>query len=112
MKEYKLPFGYLSYTQYRTWKESRKEYWEKYVIGEKMFETPGLQFGKRVSIWLEDSEKGDLSSEEEKVVSRFTLLDRPEEDEYVKMDDNGLVLRIKLDTSTYDRSEFGEYKTG
>ena len=37
MKEYKLPFGYLSYTQYRTWKESRKEYWEKYVIGEKMF---------------------------------------------------------------------------
>ena len=113
MEEFKLPFGYISFTQKKQWMDSRKQYWENYILNKYRFENDGILFGKRISTWLEQGELSGmiLSEEEVEIIGKFSVLEQPEADERVNVGD-GLVLRVKVDTSNNDFCVVGEYKTG
>jgi len=55
-----LPKEHLSWSSLTLWESSKKSWWKRYVLGEKMFETKHLKKGKEFAEAVENDESEDL----------------------------------------------------
>ena len=107
------PRPYLSHSQKKLWKQSPKQYIEKYLHNGTQFVTREMAFGKLMAVSLEEeSESKDPILNE--IMHKLPQLDKKEMDlkADMKIDGEILPLYAKMDQCQFDFSAFRELKTG
>jgi CRISPR/Cas system-associated exonuclease Cas4 (RecB family) len=110
-----LPKGYLSYSQYQMWVNSRDRYIKKYMDGRMDMDVynKSLEYGKIVADALEKEEEvGDILTDTMMfMLPKYDVRDRGDEVEFETS--NGVLrLLFKPDTFNSKTYDFREYKTG
>lgn len=107
------PRPYLSHSQKKCWRRSKKEYLDKYLHEKAQFVTKEMKFGSIVASALEvDELTGDpLLDLVIMTMPKFELMDVPMEGSF-KVGKETIPLLVKMDTAKADLSAFKEYKTG
>ena len=102
---------HFSHSQMEMWLTSRSQYWEKYVDGKDMFVTQQMEFGKRVARTLDGAQGLILDTTMATTLGNIEVLSAGTE---VMMNpdlEEGLRIKMYMDTCETDFSRFGEYKT-
>jgi hypothetical protein len=103
---------YFSWSQYSLWNKSKKEFYKRYGLGEESKTNRYFEKGKELGIYLETGYIAPTADETmlKLVGDLVPKLDLMEEKIEVEFD--GCRLLSYIDSSSIDREEFYEYKTG
>lgn len=96
-----LPKPYLSYSQFRLWKDNKDAYRRRYYFNEPSWDTPETLFGRQIAKKLE---QGDT------VLSTVPRYDTPEHK--IELEVGGIPLLGYLDSFHSTEHKILEYKTG
>jgi hypothetical protein len=113
MKTLKNPRGYISWTQISMFLQSEEKYYGKYILGEDVYVTKEMTFGKTISTALEDDEAtGDLFTD--LVVSKIPKLPLREHEIKTELKTPYGVVTLLGKLDAFDENKFivREYKTG
>jgi len=108
--ELNIPRNYLSHTQIETWRKSKKEYRARYYDGKPMYQTPELEFGKRVAEQYEALHKDPDAPVEHPVIKRIPRGDVPEYE--LKCEVRGVPIVGYIDSFDTNMQRVHEVKTG
>ena len=103
-----IPRDYISYSQIRTFRKSPQEYYKRYVLGQDMYESKWLKYGKRFSEAVEDGGSDDEIIDA--MVKEVTVYEGTEVEAKAETDKIDLPLFGYKDTAK--DGAFREYKTG
>lgn len=98
--KYNLPRGYLSYSAYTLWNQSKDRFARKYFLGEDDFSTAETEFGKKIAEQLE--------TERDDEIIPYTHSEYDIKEELVP----GLMLLGRLDGFDEDTLKVSEIKSG
>ncbi|WP_457635820.1 hypothetical protein [Persephonella sp.] len=104
----KLP-KYLSWSQLSAYEASPKQYYKQYILGEGVFESGALLFGRRLSEIMEKDEKAETKELE---LARILLPKYPEKEFKMKADCGVCKILSIFDGYDPENLRLGEYKTG
>lgn len=109
--KYRLPQGYISWSQLSLVERSPLEYVEHYILRQGRFESEEMLFGRQ---FADAMENGEIQDQDEAFTFLVRVgvprLDKPEME--ISATYRGIKLLGKPDTIKDDLSEFREYKTG
>lgn len=103
---------YISWSRIRTFKQSPNEYYRRYVLGEEIYETKYLKYGKEFANAVENGGSDDEIIDE--MVQQVTTYDDVEKKMRAEIDDESYNIPVPLFgyIDTYKDGAFREYKTG
>lgn len=101
---------YISYSQITTFKRSKKDYYEQYILNKPFEWNAYTDFGNKVGKWLEDWDLSLFSSQEQETLEKVTRLD--EFERFVKIQYEWFYLLWFIDTCSKDLKRIIDYKTG
>jgi hypothetical protein len=106
------PRGYLSYSQFTTYKGSKKQYIKVYIEGQKSFDNKYTRLGSMLAEALETGEETGRY-DIDLIVPSIPLYEEREVDitATLKLDGETIPLFGKLDTATKDKRKFIDHKS-
>ena len=102
--------SYLSYSQIALFKRSRKEYRDRYIIGEKFEGNAYTDFGSKVGEAIENNDFSKFKKKEQSVLKKVTRLDEFERE--VRLEYDGFYIKGFIDSNSSDFTHIIDYKTG
>lgn len=101
---------YLSYTQYSTWKKSKRDYIRQYFFGEEFTGNAYTEFGLLLGEALEKNDYSSFTKEEAEFLQTIPRYDEFERE--IKLQLDGFYVKGFVDTNKKDFSILADYKTG
>lgn len=100
----------LSYSQIKCFKESKKDFINRYILDEPFVSNEYIEFGSKVGEALETNNFNNFHELEEDILRKVERLD--EFEKFVKLDFGGFIMYGYIDSNTHDLSKIIDYKTG
>jgi len=101
---------YLSYSQYTTWKKSKRDYMRQYFLGFRFKGNAYTEFGTKVGEALENNDFSEFTNKEAKFLKTVPRYDVFEYE--VKLPMDGFYILGYIDTLSQDNKKIADYKTG
>jgi len=101
---------YISYSQFSTWKSSKKDYFKSYFFGERFDGNAYTEFGNKVGEALEKGDFTGFDGLEKLMLQEVTRLD--EFERKVELDFGDFYLFGYIDTNDKELETIVDYKTG
>lgn len=101
---------YLSYSQYSTWKKSKREYMRQYFFGEKFLGSDYTEFGSEIGEALENNNFSNYTAKEQEFLKTIPRYDDFERKICLNMGTWDVIGFI--DTSKNPPTSIADYKTG
>lgn len=102
--------SYLSYSQIATFKKSREDYYNQYILKVPFEGNDYTDFGNKVGLALEKNDYSKFNTKESKVLSQITRLDHFERSVFINYE--GFYLIGYIDTNSDNLRNIIDYKTG
>lgn len=102
--------SYLSYSQITTFKKSREDYYNQYILKVPFEGNQYTDFGSKVGESLEINDYSNFKPKETSILKQVTRLDQFER--YVSIKYDGFYLLGFIDTNSNDLTKIIDYKTG
>jgi hypothetical protein len=109
-KKDKYGNSYVSYSQLSTFKNSQKDYYERYILNKPFEGNEYTDFGSKVGEALEKNNFDLFDDKEKETLNKVTRLDEFERKCVLKYE--GFYVLGFIDTNSFDLSEIIDYKTG
>lgn len=101
---------YISYTQYSTWKKSKRDYIRQYFFGERFEGNAYTTFGSKVGEALEKNDFSGFTTKEQAFLKTIPRYDEFEKE--IRLELNGFYVKGFIDTNKKDLTLLADYKTG
>lgn len=105
---------YISYSQWSTWKKSKREYIRQYFFGESFDGNAYTEFGSKIGQSLENNDFSEFTKEEQKILKTIPRYDEFERE--IKLDFGDFYVKGFIDTSSKPDekgiAKIADYKTG
>ena len=102
--------NYLSYSQIQLFKQSKEDYYKRYILNEPFKGNAYTDFGSKVGYALQYNCFDNFTEQEKTILNQCVRLD--EFEKCVKLDYDNFYIIGFVDTNSFDYGHIIDYKTG